>query len=70
MTIQQALLSNSQFENVITKTSQINKESFDEKLATIKKKPIKIEEMLLFQPEIVENMINKAKEQWEDKKLS
>ena len=26
--------------------------------------------MLLFQPEIVENMINKAKEQWEDKKLS
>ena len=70
MTIQQALLSNSQFENVITKTSQINKESFDEKLATIKKKPIKKEEMLLFQPEIVENMINKAKEQWEDKKLS
>ena len=63
-------LSNSQFENVITKTSQINKESFDEKLATIKKKPIKKEEMLLFQPEIVENMINKAKEQWEDKKLS
>ena len=55
---------------LLSKTSQINKESFDEKLATIKKKPIKKEEMLLFQPEIVENMINKAKEQWEDKKLS
>jgi hypothetical protein len=70
MTIQQALLSNSQFENVITKTSQMTKEPFEEKLNTIKKRQIKREEMMLFQPDIVENMINKAKEQWEDKKLS
>ena len=32
MTIQQALLSNSQFENVLTKTSQFTKEPFEEKL--------------------------------------
>jgi hypothetical protein len=70
MTIQQALLSNSQFENVLTKTSQFTREPFEDKVNGIKKRPIKKEEMLLFQPDLVDNMINKAKEQWEDKKLS
>jgi hypothetical protein len=63
------VLSNEEFEQVMNKVSTQSKETAEDKLQNIKRREVKKEELHLFMPEIIENMINKAKEEINDKKL-
>jgi len=61
-------LTNLDFEGIMMKTSTMNENSNDQ--TKTNKREIKKEELLFYFPEIVENIINKAKDFISDKKLS
>lgn len=63
------LLSNEEFEKVMNKTFLQVKEGSDDKFAQIKNREIKKDEMNLYMPEMIENIINKAKEDIQDRKI-
>jgi len=63
------LLSDADVEDVVNKTAQILRETNEDKLSQIKKREIKKDEIYLYQPDLVENLINKAKDDINDKLL-
>ena len=63
-------LSNEEFEDIMAKTSLIAKDSVEDKLTQLKKREIKKDEIYLYIPETIENIIAKAKEEIQDKKLT
>lgn len=63
------LLSDADVEDIVNKTAAILRETNEDKLSQIKKREIKKDEIYLFQPEIVENILNKAKDDINDKLL-
>jgi len=63
------LLSDADVEEVVNKTAAILRETPEDKLNQIKKREIKKDEIYLYRPELVENLINKAKDEINDKLL-
>lgn len=63
------LLTDADVEEVVNKTAAILRETNEDKLNQIKKREIKKDEIYLYQPELIENLINKAKDDINDKLL-
>ncbi len=63
------ILSDEDVEDVVNKTAVILRETNEDRLTQIKKREIKKDEIYLYQPEIVDNLINKAKDDINDKLL-
>lgn len=63
------LLSDADVEDVVNKTAAILRETNEDKLNQIKKREIKKDEVYLYQPELVESLIHRAKDDINDKLL-
>jgi len=64
-----ATISNEEFEAVMNNTALVSRETQEDKINSIKNRPLKQEEIHLFLPETVEKLIKKAKEDIDDKRL-
>ena len=63
------VLTNDEFEKVMAKTSKFTKQTNEDIVKSINSKELNFEEKMLFNPPIVENLINQAKEVIQDKML-
>jgi hypothetical protein len=63
------MLSEQDVDDVVNKTTSILKDSNEDKLSQIKKREIKKDEVYLYQPEIIDNLFIKAKDDINDKLL-
>ena len=60
---------NEEFEKLMGKSSLLKRETEDDKLNNIKNRPLLKEDIYLYVPEVVDNIINKAKEAIDDRRL-